>query len=403
MLLITTLAIVSLQNTRARSRDAKRIADVRQLQNAIELYHSDKNSYPSSLDNLVPNYMTMLPQAPSPADGDCTSENNQYVYSSDGGTYTISFCLGLALAGYNKGLNIAVPTGIGFPLPLPPSPIPLPPSPINPDQDYDVVHTLTFNEEDVGQTSPILLYRGSMYSGIIYYRPGTSGEWTSLNVSGSATTFPIASTTIQIAHNWNKSGNNYMTPSFKGGNKIKTIFITTKEVLSGSVGSNFMYSYADNCSSLESLSTSDLSNITSVGFGFMHYYAYNCSSLTSLDVPDTSNLTSVGNYFMYSYAYNCSSLTSLDVPDTSNLTSVGNYFMAYYAYNCSSLTYLILPKTGYLKNNNINLGVPSSRLNYLKGHVLNSADLTDWKDLVVSGKTLHSNYIRNAADVIMKP
>ena len=449
--ILAGLITVSLRSSRMNSRDTKRITDIKQLQTALEFYRTKNKVYPLSLNKLTPKYITTLPIAPTPNDGNCSDGDNTYTYSSDGKTYSISFCLGLALAGYNKGLNIAVPTGINFS-----------PSLIDPNTDYDVVHTLTFNEEDVGQTSPILLYRGSSmyYSGIIYYRPGTSGEWISLNVSGSATTFPIASTTMQIAHNWNKNGNDYMTPSFAGGDKIKTISINTKEVLSGTIGNYFMAYYAYNCSSLTSLDIPDVSNITSVGDGFMSSYAGVCSSLTSLDVPDTSNITSVGDHFLSNYARNCYSLESLDVPDTSNITSAGNYFMWGYAQVCSinslsapdissmisvgsnfmayytsmnysltslaipdtsniisagnnfmvgyasycySLTSLILPKTGYLKNNNINLGVPSDRLGVLQGHVLDSADLSDWKNLVVDGKTLYTNYIRNANDVILKP
>jgi hypothetical protein len=104
-------------------------------------------------------------------------------------------------------------------------------------------------------------------------------------------------------------------------------------------------------------------------------------SLTSLDVPDTSSLESVGTYFMAYYAYNCSSLASLAVPDTSSLDSVGNYFMYRYAYNCSSLAKLVLPAVGWFEDNNVNWSVPSGRLGVLEGHVLDSDDLSGWKDL----------------------
>lgn len=545
--ILSTLAIVSLQNARKSARDAKRMVDVRQLQTAIELYSNDTGSLPDSLEALSPKYIAMLPQAPIPADGDCTSENNEYTYSTDGSTYSISFCTGSPTEDLPAGEKIAGPLGI---LAMSASSSPSSPSAVDPNQDYDAIHTLTFDESSIGQTSPIRLYRGysGSTSGTVYYRSGASGEWTALSVSGNTTTFSITATTMQIAHNWNKVGNNYMTPSFLGGTKIKTISISTKEALSGVIGNNFMYQYARDCSSLTSLSVPDVSSVTSVGDGFMqdyargcssltslsapnipslssvgsyfmssyaqgcssltslsapdmaeltsagdnfmYYYAmnctslkslsaphlpslasvgdlfmssyaaacsslttlsapnfsnlssvgdyfmqdyaYGCSSLTSLPVPNTSNissvgmnfmsayaygcssltslsapnissLTSVGQYFLYRYAYNCSSLTSLSIPDTSNLVSVNGYFMTHYANGCSSLTSLILPKVGVFNNNNINWTILSGRLGYLKGHVLDSADLDDWKSLVVDGKTLYTNYIRNAADVIMKP
>ena len=198
---------------------------------------------------------------------------------------------------------------------------------INPTQDYDIIHTLTFSE--ASGNCPIRLYRGSAsaISGTVYYRAGTSGTWTFLSVSGTGTTFPITSTTMQVAHNWDKSGNHHMTPSFYGATKITSISISQKASLTGAMGDRFMYYYAGGCSSLTSLDVPDTSGITSVGDNFMRSYAYGCSSISSLDVPDTSSLTSVGTYFMAYYASGCSSLTSLDVPDTSSLTSVGSDFM----------------------------------------------------------------------------
>jgi hypothetical protein len=135
----------------------------------------------------------------------------------------------------------------------------------------------------------------------------------------------------------------------------------------------------------------------------MASYAGSCTSLTSLSVPDTSGVTSVGAYFMASYAYGCSNLTSLSVPDTSGVTSVGTYFMDSYAYSCNSLTKLILPAVGWFSTHNVNWSVPSTRLNYLKGYVIDSADLSDWQALTVSGKTLYTNYIQSSDDVLVLP
>lgn len=335
---------------------------------------------------------------------------------------------------------------------------------INPSQDYDAIHTLTFAE--ASGTCKIRLYRGSSsaYSGTVYYREGTSGAWTQLDVSGTDTTFSVTSTTMQIGHSWNKSGNNYMTPSFYGqSTNLTNISISQKAVLSGSIGTYFMVFYARDCSKLTSLDIPDTSSVTGVGNAFMGYYANGCTNLTSLSVPDTSSVTSAGDYFIYSYAYDCtnltslsvpdtssvtgvgnyfmdsyaigcSELTSLDVPDTSSVTSVGNYFMRhyaygctnltslsvpdtssvtsvgysfmyYYAYGCTKLTSLILPAVGWFANHDINWSVPSGRLNYLKGYVTDSSDLTDWQDLTTSTSpnTLYINYIRSTDDVVYIP
>jgi len=69
--------------------------------------------------------------------------------------------------------------------------------------------------------------------------------------------------------------------------------------------------------------------------------------------------------------------------------------MQYYARGCSSLTELVLPAVGWFEDNNVNWSVPSGRLGVLKGRVLDSSDLSDWKALTVSGKTLYTNYIRD--------
>ena len=46
--LLATLAVISLGNARQKSRDAKRLSDVRQIQTALSLYQKDRidGSYP---------------------------------------------------------------------------------------------------------------------------------------------------------------------------------------------------------------------------------------------------------------------------------------------------------------------------------------------------------------------
>lgn len=45
--LLSTLAVVSLNNARSKSRDARRVADVKQMQTALELYFNDVGNYPA--------------------------------------------------------------------------------------------------------------------------------------------------------------------------------------------------------------------------------------------------------------------------------------------------------------------------------------------------------------------
>ncbi|MFA5644401.1 MAG: FISUMP domain-containing protein [Patescibacteria group bacterium] len=119
--ILATLAIVSLQNARARARDAKRIADIKQIQTALELYFNDNGAYPastsvtSSIRSISRVYMERYPQAPNPPDGDCTEENNEYVYTEageDNGSYVLTFCLGGSVASLIAGSKEASPVGI---------------------------------------------------------------------------------------------------------------------------------------------------------------------------------------------------------------------------------------------------------------------------------------------------
>src|SRR3990167_7525740 len=44
--LLATLAIVSLTTAQQKARDTKRVADIKQLQNAVELFYSETTAYP---------------------------------------------------------------------------------------------------------------------------------------------------------------------------------------------------------------------------------------------------------------------------------------------------------------------------------------------------------------------
>ena len=43
---LSTLSIVALGNARTKSRDARRVADVKQIATALELYYNDNGNYP---------------------------------------------------------------------------------------------------------------------------------------------------------------------------------------------------------------------------------------------------------------------------------------------------------------------------------------------------------------------
>ena len=85
--MLSTIAVVSLGSARAKARDAKRIADMRQVSAALEIYYSDQSGYPiygtagtgSTLNNMSicatsgisavctgTTYMAVIPAYPNP-------------------------------------------------------------------------------------------------------------------------------------------------------------------------------------------------------------------------------------------------------------------------------------------------------------------------------------------------
>ncbi|HVY67669.1 MAG TPA: type II secretion system protein [Patescibacteria group bacterium] len=53
--LMASVVLVSLNGARKKARDAKRLADIRQFQSALELYYADNNQYPASGGATTPN------------------------------------------------------------------------------------------------------------------------------------------------------------------------------------------------------------------------------------------------------------------------------------------------------------------------------------------------------------
>lgn len=50
--ILATLLILQLNTARSKGRDAKRVADVNQIQTAVELYYDSTGSYPQTLTDL---------------------------------------------------------------------------------------------------------------------------------------------------------------------------------------------------------------------------------------------------------------------------------------------------------------------------------------------------------------
>ncbi|OGY45021.1 MAG: hypothetical protein A3A24_02500 [Candidatus Buchananbacteria bacterium RIFCSPLOWO2_01_FULL_46_12] len=138
--LLSTLAVVALNSAREKARDAKRVADVKQVQTALELYFNDASGYPvetaqtlganddntvlcfadeandgadgfvadnAACDSDATVYMGLVPKAPTPP------SINTYTYdASDSADYTIEFFLEGGTGSLDADTNCATPSGI---------------------------------------------------------------------------------------------------------------------------------------------------------------------------------------------------------------------------------------------------------------------------------------------------
>lgn len=126
--LLASVVLLALNSARSKSRDAKRIADIRQVTSAFELYFNDKSTYPTQalpgaalgvIGTGLANYITPTPSSPTPADGTCGLTgvgSNEYYMLGNGtavvATYTITFCLGGQTGTYIGGIHTVTQSGI---------------------------------------------------------------------------------------------------------------------------------------------------------------------------------------------------------------------------------------------------------------------------------------------------
>ncbi len=118
--LLSTLSILALNSARARARDAKRVADVKQIQTALEMYYNDAGDYPATITAGSPiysgssTYMQAVPVPPTPVDGtSCPATQALYTYTKGTYSYTLNYCLGAAVNTIpGNALQTATPAGM---------------------------------------------------------------------------------------------------------------------------------------------------------------------------------------------------------------------------------------------------------------------------------------------------
>lgn len=130
--LLSTISVVALNGARKKSRDSKRVGDVKQMQTALELYFNDRSAYPTATSAVTlgtgsygklcyegfiagtatcsgTTYMGMVPTNPTPI---ATGFANYTYLSADGSTYTLTFGLEDAVGGLTAGYQYGTPSGI---------------------------------------------------------------------------------------------------------------------------------------------------------------------------------------------------------------------------------------------------------------------------------------------------
>lgn len=140
--LLASVVLVSLNSARKKSRDAKRLTDVRQIMTGLELYYNTCNSYPTNAVTLGTTkygisdactnwvasasltgnaYLKASPGETLPVETGCTTggdaaaggANNAYDYYGGTSTvYNLEFCLGAATGGFAPGQHTATHAGI---------------------------------------------------------------------------------------------------------------------------------------------------------------------------------------------------------------------------------------------------------------------------------------------------
>ncbi|MBU2218920.1 prepilin-type N-terminal cleavage/methylation domain-containing protein [Patescibacteria group bacterium] len=121
--ILAALIMVSFSNIKAKNRDAKRMGDLKSISNALNLYYSVNNSFPTCLacpagvylnNNPIDAVSTKLKDGnfiPAPIIDPLNSGDYQYNYQSANGTdYTLTFYLETnSIKGYSAGINTMKP------------------------------------------------------------------------------------------------------------------------------------------------------------------------------------------------------------------------------------------------------------------------------------------------------
>ena len=89
--ILSSIVLASLNTARQKSRDARRVADIKQVQLAMQLYYDASSTYPTALSELAPIYIATIPSDPvaqaayfyEPLPNGCTTACSSYHVGAD--------------------------------------------------------------------------------------------------------------------------------------------------------------------------------------------------------------------------------------------------------------------------------------------------------------------------------
>lgn len=117
--ILSTLSVVALNSARAKSRDARRLSDIKTIRTALELYYNTEGHYPAAIGAGLPVtstagevYLVKVPTNPSPrTDNGCADSDYVYTPSADLSSYTLTFCIGNSSGDLTSGTWVATTNG----------------------------------------------------------------------------------------------------------------------------------------------------------------------------------------------------------------------------------------------------------------------------------------------------
>ena len=117
--LLASIVTTTLISARDKSKDARRLTDVKEMTTALEMHLDTVGNYPisanagTSVPGLSPTYISQIPVSPEPPGAGCSDTENDYLYRSiNGSSYSLTFCLGTGLGSYFPGPYAITSNGV---------------------------------------------------------------------------------------------------------------------------------------------------------------------------------------------------------------------------------------------------------------------------------------------------